>query len=115
MHGAAFEAYTAMQQFQAAGVDAAKVQHITSAVEETGVSAQLQEAAGLAGMTLPASLQVCRFAQPCACIPMSALATKCRFGQPCLCVTMDASTTHQGKRKFNAPRLHESPLQVKAA
>ena len=68
VHGAAFKAYAAMQQLQAAGVDAAKVQHMTSAAEETGVSALLQEAAGLAGMTLPACLQVCRFAQPCVCM-----------------------------------------------
>ena len=58
VHGSAFEAYAAMQQLQAAGVDLAKVQHTSPAGPEAGGSALLQEAAGLVGRALPASIQV---------------------------------------------------------
>ena len=60
VHDAAFEAYKAMQQIEAAGVDLAKVHHITSGVAQTRLSALLEEAAGLAGITLPAAEQVCK-------------------------------------------------------
>ena len=58
MHGSAFEAYAAMQHLQAAGIDLAKVQHISPAGQEPGISALLQEAAGLIGVALPAAIQV---------------------------------------------------------
>ena len=55
----AFEAFTAIEQLEAAGVCASKLKHLSPSGMEPSLSALLREACTRAGVTLPETIRVC--------------------------------------------------------